>query len=58
MPSLAFNTIYVKIWNGLSNLEKDPYMEVSNMAKTLTEYVRNKVADVRKCRSVQLHQLL
>lgn len=43
LPSLAFNTIYVKMWHGLSNMEKDPYFEVSNMAKKLTDYVRNKV---------------
>lgn len=43
MPSLAFNTIYVKIWNGLTSMEKDPFSEVSVMAKTLTDYIRNKV---------------
>jgi len=43
LPSLAFNTIYVKLWHGLSSVEKDPYLEVSAMAKKLTDYVRNKV---------------
>lgn len=43
LPSLAVNTIYLKIWQGLSNMEKDPHMEVSTMAKKLTDYARTKV---------------
>ncbi|EFX77206.1 hypothetical protein DAPPUDRAFT_248021 [Daphnia pulex] len=45
LPSLAFNTIYVKLWHGLSSMEKDPYLEVSTMAKKLTDYVRNKIVE-------------
>jgi hypothetical protein len=42
LPSLAFNTIYVKMWHGRS-MEKDPHLEVPTIAKKLTDYVRNKV---------------
>ena len=48
LPSLAFNTIYVKMWHGLSSMEKDPHLEVSTMAKKLTDYVRNKVFSLKK----------
>uniref|UniRef100_A0A0P5SHU1 Regulatory-associated protein of mTOR n=1 Tax=Daphnia magna TaxID=35525 RepID=A0A0P5SHU1_9CRUS len=54
LPSLAFNTIYVKMWHGLSNMEKDPYFEVSNMAKKLTDYVRNKAKELLAARDTDL----
>lgn len=56
LPSLAFNAIYVKMWHGLSNMEKDPSFEVSNMAKKLTDYVRNKVFTLRIDMIEQQHQ--
>ena len=43
VPSLAFSTIYIKIWQGLCAMEKDPHVEVANVAKLLLEYIRNKV---------------
>ena len=45
LSSLSFSTIYVKIWQGLLQMEKDPYLEVANMAKLVTDFIRNKVAN-------------
>ena len=43
MSNLTFSSIYLKIWQGLVNMEKDPHAEVVNMTKLLTDYIRNKV---------------
>jgi len=43
VPNLSFSSIYLKIWQGLVVMEKDPHTEVANMTKLLTEYIRNKV---------------
>lgn len=46
MPSLTFSTIYLKIWQGLCAIEKDPYVEVAALTKVLTDYIRNKAKDL------------
>lgn len=46
ISNLSFSSIYLKIWQGLVVMEKDPHIEVANMTKLLTEYIRNKVTSL------------
>lgn len=46
ISNLSFSSIYLKIWQGLVVMEKDPHIEVANMTKLLTEYIRNKAKEI------------
>lgn len=39
--AIGFGSIYVKLWQGIVNLGKDPYPKVAEAAQKLIEYVRN-----------------
>jgi hypothetical protein len=41
--SLSLNSIYGKMWVGLTGLDRDPHPEVAQMSRNVTEYIRLKV---------------
>ena len=41
--SLSVNSIYGKMWLGLTSLDRDPHPEVAQMSRNVTEYIRLKV---------------
>ena len=45
LPVLSLNSIYGKIWLGLAQLDKDPHLGVSQMARTVTDCMRAKARD-------------
>jgi len=46
VPNISFSSIYLKIWQGLVVMEKDSHIEVANMTKILTDYIRNKAKEI------------
>lgn len=44
LPSAAFGSIYQKLWAGITALEQDPYPGASQMAKQVTDYIRDQVS--------------
>lgn len=43
--SLAYGSVYMKLWNGLLFLDNDPHPLVSQASLTVTNYIRNLVKD-------------
>lgn len=43
LPTLAYGSVYMKLWNGLTNLDTDPHPAVVQMSNVVTNYIRNQV---------------
>lgn len=41
--SLSLNSIYGKMWLGLTALDRDPHPDVAALSRTVTDHIRNKV---------------
>lgn len=46
LPILAYGSVYMKLWNGLTNLDTDPHPEVVKLSCVVTNYIRNQVKDI------------
>lgn len=44
LPILAYGSVYMKLWNGLTNLDTDPHPEVVKLSCVVTSYIRNQVS--------------
>lgn len=44
----AYNSIYLKLWNGIINLSRDPQPDVAQMGRKLTDYIRTMAKDLEK----------
>ncbi|GLG94261.1 Regulatory-associated protein of mTOR [Gryllus bimaculatus] len=45
LPALAYGSIYMKLWHGLTAMDTDPHPGVSHMSHTVTNYIRDQVKD-------------
>ena len=45
LPSLSYNSVYMKLWTGLCALENDPYPGVATLAQKVTGHIRNQVKE-------------
>lgn len=43
LPSVAYGSVYIKIWAGLCSLETDPHPQVAQICSVITNFVRNQV---------------
>lgn len=43
LPTLAYGSVYMKLWNGLGNLDSDPHPQVAQMSSVVTGHIRNQV---------------
>lgn len=46
LPTLAYGSVYMKLWHGLSNLDTDPHPQVAQMSCLVTGYIRNQVKEI------------
>lgn len=44
LPTLAYGSVYMKLWHGLTNLDSDPHPEVAKMSAVVTGYIRHQVS--------------
>lgn len=45
LPILAYGSVYMKLWNGLTNLDTDPHPAVAQLSCVVTNYIRNQIKD-------------
>lgn len=46
LPILAYGSVYMKLWHGLTNLDTDPHPAVAHMSCVVTNYIRNQIKDI------------
>ncbi|XP_054282022.1 regulatory-associated protein of mTOR-like isoform X2 [Macrosteles quadrilineatus] len=43
LPQLSFGSVYMKMWQALTALDSDPFPGVSQLSRTITDYIRDQV---------------
>jgi len=44
LPNIAYGSVFMKLWSGLTALDNDPHPGVASLARTVTDYIRDQVS--------------